>query len=263
MRLFWEITRLAFRRQMTYRAAAWAGLATNIFFGLLRATVMIALFGARDQVAGMTLQDAVTYTGLTQAVIAYLSIFGWYEVMDSVHSGDVASDLLRPLGYVRFWLAVDLGRAALNVLLRGVPIMLVYALFVELALPGSAAQWAALGLAVLLSWLVSFGWRFLVNLAAFWTPNARGVGRFAYGLVWVLSGFYMPLRLYPEWFQTICQATPFPAMVNTTVEVYLGLLEGQALLTALLHQAAWAAALLALAHLILNQGVRRLVIQGG
>jgi ABC-2 type transport system permease protein len=144
MRLFWEITRLAFRRQMTYRAAAWAGLATNIFFGLLRATVMIALFGARDQVAGMTLQDAVTYTGLTQAVIAYLSIFGWYEVMDSVHSGDVASDLLRPLGYVRFWLAVDLGRAALNVLLRGVPIMLVYALFVELALPGSAAQWAAL-----------------------------------------------------------------------------------------------------------------------
>lgn len=263
MRLFWEITRLAFRRQLTYRAAAWAGLATNIFFGLLRALVMIALFGARDQVAGMTLQDAVTYTGLTQAVIAYLSIFGWYDVMDSVHSGEISADLLRPLGYIRFWLAVDLGRAAVNLLLRGVTIMLIYALFIDLSLPGSPARWLALGPAIFLSWLVSFGWRFLVNLAAFWTPNARGVGRFAFGMVWVLSGFYMPLRLYPAWFQAICQATPFPALVNTPVEVFLGLLEGQALWMALLHQAAWTAALLAVAHLILNQGVRRLVIQGG
>ncbi len=263
MRLFWEITRLALRRQLTYRAAAWAGLATNIFFGLLRALVMIALYGARDQVAGMTLQDAITYTGLTQAVIAYLMIFGWYDVMDSVHSGEVASDLLRPLGYIRFWLAVDLGRALVNLVLRGVTIMLAYALFVDITYPSSAGHWLALALAIALSWLVSFAWRFLVNLAAFWSPNARGIGRFAFGIVWVLSGFYMPLRLYPEWFQAICQATPFPALVNTPVEVYLGLLEGPALLLALLHQAAWAAALLALAHFGLSRGVRRLVIQGG
>lgn len=35
MRLFWEIVALAIRRQLTYRAAIWAGLATNVFFGLL------------------------------------------------------------------------------------------------------------------------------------------------------------------------------------------------------------------------------------
>jgi hypothetical protein len=37
MRLFWEISKLAFQRQLTYRAATLAGLATNFFFGMLRA----------------------------------------------------------------------------------------------------------------------------------------------------------------------------------------------------------------------------------
>ncbi|MBI1882181.1 MAG: ABC transporter permease, partial [Chloroflexi bacterium] len=93
MRLFWELTKLAFQRQLTYRVANLAGLVTNIFFGLLRAAVLVALYGARDEVAGLSVQAAVTYTGLGQAVIAYLSIFGWYEVMNSVYSGEVAADL--------------------------------------------------------------------------------------------------------------------------------------------------------------------------
>lgn len=263
MRLFWEITRLAFRRQLTYRAAAWAGILTNIFFGLLRALVLIALFGARDQVAGMTLQDAITYTGLTQAIISYLMIFGWYDVMDSVHSGEIASDLLRPLNYIRFWMAVDLGRAVVNLALRGVTIMLIYVLVVDITYPATTSQWLAFGVTIGLSWLLSFAWRFLVNLAAFWSPNARGIGRFAFGIISVLSGFIMPLRLYPDWFQAISHATPFPSMVNTPVEVFLGLLTGRALLFAVLHQLFWAVALLGLAHLVLGRGVRRLVIQGG
>ena len=44
MRTFLALTRLAAQRQFTYRAAAMAGLATNFFFGLLRAAVMVALY---------------------------------------------------------------------------------------------------------------------------------------------------------------------------------------------------------------------------
>jgi ABC-2 type transport system permease protein len=263
MRLFWEVIVLAFQRQMTYRAANLAGLVTNVFFGLLRAMVLIALFGARTQVEGMTVNDAITYTGLTQAIIAYLSIFGWYEMMDSVYSGEVAADLLKPLNYFGFWLARDVGRAMASLLVRGLPILLLYALIFDITVPADVIQWLALLASLLLSLLVSFGWRFLVNVAAFWTPDARGVGRFAFGLSWALSGFIMPLRLFPDWFRTLCELTPFPSMVNTTVEVYLGLLTGEALLAALATQALWAVALALAGHVILRRGVRKLVIQGG
>jgi ABC-2 type transport system permease protein len=263
MRLFWEIVSLSLRRQVTYRAATWAGLATNLFFGVLRAYVMIALYAGRSEIAGLTIQDAITYTALSQAVIAYLSIFGWWDVMESVNSGEVAADMLRPMSYLRFWMAADLGRALVNIVLRGATILLIYRIFVPLTLPTSLWQWLAFFMAVLLGWLVSFGWRFLVNLAAFWTPNARGIGRFAYGVMWILSGFYMPLALFPDWFRTLCEMTPFPAMVSTPIEIFLGQISGLQIAEALLNQAIWSIVLLAVAQLVLHRGVRRLVIQGG
>jgi ABC-2 type transport system permease protein len=98
MRTFMALTWVAIQRQFTYRAAAMAGLATNFFFGLLRAAVMVALYGDQTQVNGLTLQDAITFTGLSQAGIAFLSLFGWLEIVYSVNSGQVG-DLLKPMGY--------------------------------------------------------------------------------------------------------------------------------------------------------------------
>jgi ABC-2 type transport system permease protein len=263
MRLFRELVCLSFRRQLTYRTANWAGLATNFFFGILRASVLIALYGARSEVAGIPLSAAITYTGLTQGVIAFLNLFGWWEVMLSVYSGDISSDLLKPLDYYIFWMARDFGRAIASLLVRGLTMMAAYALVFDLSTPRSGWQWLALVLTLLLSWMVSFSWRFLVNLAAFWTPDARGAGRFAFALSWFLSGFLMPLRFFPDWFVRLCNLTPFPSMINTVVEVYLGVLSGPTLARALLGQLLWALTLAVACQLVLRAGVRRLVIQGG
>ena len=73
----------------------------------------------------------------------------------------------------------------------------------------------------------------------------------------------MPLRFFPDWFVTLCRLTPFPAMVNTPIEVYLGTLEGGALWLALGQQALWAALLFIVCQLLMRVGVRKLVIQGG
>lgn len=263
LQVFRKVASLSFRRHMTYRAAAVAGLATNFFFGLLRAAVLVALYGSRSELAGMSVQDAVTYTGLTQAIIAYLSIFSWYDVMNSVHSGDVAADLLKPMRYMWFWLAQDVGRALAAFLLRGLPIMVLYAVFFDISYPGPPTQWLALATAAVLGLLVSFSWRFIVNLAAFWTPNALGIGRFAFILCWFMSGFLMPLRYFPEWVIDICYLTPFPYTVNTIVEVYLGLLRGPELVAALVSQVLWFAVLLGLGQIVLQAGVKRLVVLGG
>jgi ABC-2 type transport system permease protein len=263
MRLFFNLARLSFQRQLTYRTAILAGLATNLFFGLLRASVLIALYGLQTDVSGISLQGAITYTGLTQAMIAFISLFGWYDLMNTVYRGDIASDLLKPFDYFTYWLALDLGRALASLLLRGLALMAFFALFFRISLPGRLEQWLALVLALLLALLNSFAWRFLVNLASFWTPNALGIGRFAFGMALFFSGFIMPLRFFPPWFGALASFTPFPSMVNTVVEVYLGVLTGPDLALALLTQLGWFIGLAALGQLVLRAGVRTLVIQGG
>lgn len=263
MRLFWKITTLSIRRQLSYRAATVAGLVTNIFFGILRASVLIALYGNREVVKGLSIQDVITYTGLTQAVIVYLSIFGSYDLMRSIHQGEIAGDLLKPISLFTFWLAQDLGRAIVGFFLRGLTIMIIYALVFDITYPTSLLQWFALFITLVFSWLISFTYRFLVNLSAFWSPDARGIGRFAFIIVMFFSGFLMPLIFFPDWVQTLAYVTPFPHMLNTVVEVYLGVLTPTELINALLAQVAWAVALVIMCQLVLRLGTKRLVILGG
>lgn len=263
MRTFLALTQLSVQRQFTYRAAAMAGLATNFFFGLLRAAVMVALYGSLDQVNGLTLQDAITFTGLSQASIAYLSLFGWLEIVYSVNSGQVGADLLKPMSYFGFWMAQDLGRSAVNFLLRALPIMAFYALVYDITYPTSAGQWVALGVSIFLAWITSFSWRFLINLSAFWSPNAVGFCRLFFAASWFLSGFFMPLSFFPDWFQRLCYATPFPQMVYTPIEIYLGQLSSAQTVQALSTQVVWIFALVVMGQLTLMAGVRRLVVQGG
>ena len=263
MRLFWELALRSFQRQMTYRAATLAGLVTNFFFGILRASVLVALYGVRQEVVGITVTGAVAYTGVTQAIIGFLSFFGWYELMNTVYTGAVAADLLKPMGYYRFWMAQDLGRAAAQLLVRGLPIIAGYALLYGITAPQGIGQWLALTLALSLAWLVSFSWRFLANLASFWVPNATGVIRMAFMMMWLFSGFLMPLRFFPDWFVRLCYLTPFPYTINVVVEIYLGLLQGPALVWTLLAQMAWVVILVAVGQVTLRAGVRRLVNLGG
>ena len=261
--LFLELARRAFRRQMSYRAATIAGLTTNIFFGLLRALIMVALYAQRTEVAGITLRDAITYTALTQAIIGYLSLFSWYDLMRSVYTGAIASDLLKPVDTFVYWLAQDIGRATAAFFTRGLTIVLAYALFTDLSYPQTLTNWLHLAIALILALLVSFSWRFITNLPAFWIPNALGIGRFFFMISMFLSGFLMPLRFFPDWVVKLAYLTPFPYTVNTVIEVYLGLLTGPQLYLTFLYQILWALGLFLLGQLILRAGVRRLVVQGG
>lgn len=262
-RAYAALTRLAFQRQLAYRFANLSGLLTNGFFGLLRAYVLIALFGARGEVAGYSLRAAITYTGLTQALIAYIALWGWWDLMRSIRTGEVASDLSRPLDFYGYWCAQDFGRAAAQLLVRGLPIMAAYAIFFRITLPPTPLHWLALPVSLALALLVSFSWRFILSLSAFWMQDAVGLGRVGWTLTVFLSGFLMPVAFLPDWMQTLMRFTFFPAMINTVIEVYLGLLDGPALLAALAAQLLWVVILYALARLLLAAGVRKLVIQGG
>lgn len=258
--LYAALFRLGFRRQFAYLQAAVWGLVTNLFFGALRISILLALFDGRPQVAGLTGADAVTYVALTQTFIASFALFGWSDLMRTIHRGEVATDLLRPLSLLGFWTAQDAGRAAGQFVLRGVPMLLLFALLWDARLPADPLPTA---LSAVLAWACGFGYRFLVNCAAFWSPDAVGIGRFAWVLLGLGCGFLMPLRLFPDPLQAALAYTPFPHMLNTTVELWLGLKTGAEVWEVLALQAGWTLALFGLCAWVLRRGLRRLEVAGG
>jgi ABC-2 type transport system permease protein len=200
---------------------------------------------------------------LAQGMLMTVYIWGWYEVALRVRTGDVAVDLARPLDPQRYWLDFDLGRAAYHALYRGVPPFVLGALLFDVRLPGSPATWLAFPVSVALAVVVSFGFRFLFNLSAFWLLDYRGVGVIAMVASTFFSGMIVPVELFPDWLRTAAWALPFAAMVQAPIEVFLEHVEGTRLAGLLALQAAWAFALLGLGRLVLAGATRKLVVQGG
>lgn len=263
MRLWWEIARRGYGRYAAYPGATVAGIWTNTSFGLLQSFILLALYEHRTDVGGWDESQTLTYVWLAQAMIATVYVFGWFEVALRIRSGDVATDLARPLDPLRYWLAFDLGRAVYHFAFRGVP-PFVFALFVfDLNLPASPATWIAFSVSLALGVVVSFAYRFLYNLAAFWLLDYRGVGVLAIVVSLLFSGMIMPLNFFPDWLEAIARVLPFAAIVQTPVDVFLGEADGAELAGVLAYQAVWAVVLLALARGVLSVAVRRVVVQGG
>jgi ABC-2 type transport system permease protein len=264
MRLYLELAKKSFQRQVAYRTATLAGLITNMFFGVMRASILVAVYNAQtSSVPDYSVQDAITYTGMTQALIGAVALWGWFEMIKSIKSGEVASDLSRPYDYYNFWLAQDLGRSLFQLFTRGVLGMLIFIVFFGASLPTSLDQWLLFAISTLLALLLSFSWRFLASAMAFWTTDAVGWMRIASFGILLPTGFLIPLAFMPIALQTLCFLTPFPGMINSPVDIYLGRAEGSRALILIGLQVFWLIVLMALGRLAAYAGRRKLTIQGG
>jgi len=268
--LYAALVRLAFRRQLAYRTANLAGLLTNAFFGLLRASLFIALFTSSGtqttaSISGYDLQMAASYTWVTQALIMVVNLWNWWDIETTIRTGDVVTDLARPFSYLGYWLARDYGRAAYFALFRGLPGLLFGQLTFQAGLrwPEGPVAWLLLLLSLSLAIAISFAWRFLLNISAFWTTDARGAGGLYGALVLFLGGFVVPLRFFPDWLQPLLFSLPFAGIIQIPTDIFVGRLGGLAALEALATQALWALLLLGLAQLTVVFAVRRVSVQGG
>lgn len=263
MRLYWEVAKRAYQRQLAYRAANLNGLITNACFGYLRAVVFVAVFQNQATIAGYDLHQTVTYSWLTQSLIMVVGLWGWWEVEETIRTGDVVSDLAKPFSYLGFWLARDYGRAFFFALFRAAPILLVGQLTFGLRWPTSPVVWFAFTLSVALAISTSFAWRFALNLTAFWTTDARGLGNLATSMALLLSGFIVPLPFFPTAVRDVLAVLPFAGIIQTPCDVFLGRLTGANLALAVGRQAMWMVVLLVGAQLLVSRATRRVVVQGG
>lgn len=264
-RTYAALARSGFRRWATYRQATVAGAVTNTVFGFIRCYVLLAVAaGAGGTAAGYEGAQLATYVWFGQGLLAVVLLWGWNDLADRIRTGEVAIDLLRPVHPVALYLAADLGRAGHALLFRFLPPVIVGALVFDLYAPARPGTWPLFAVAVLLAVVIAFGCRYLVNSAAYWLLDLRGVNTaWAVGSG-VLGGLFFPLRFLPDWLAAgLYLATPFPGMVQIPLDV---LVERdppavQAGLVAL--QAVWAGLVLVACRAAQRRAEHRLVIQGG
>ena len=264
-RAYLALARAGFRRYATYRQAMVAAVVTNSVFGFLRVAIMMAVAGAGTRVvAGYDAPQLATFVWAGQGLIGVVLLWSPPDLAERIRTGDVVTDLLRPLDPVWQHLASDLGRAGYAALTRFVVPVLVGALAYDLFVPRRPATYLLFACSALFATIVCFGCRYLVNASAYWLLDVRGPNTLWTLSSGMLSGLYFPVWFLPDAAAAILiVGTPFPSLVQLPLDVLLerGSVGFQLLLLSV--QAGWVVAILGLCRLAQARGERKLVIQGG
>ena len=222
-RPYFGVVAVRFKMLMQYRVAALAGFGTQFFWGVIKLMVLGAFYAAATTTPPMTFEQIVVYVWLGQALLALLPWNVDQEIAQSIRSGDVAYELLRPLHLYWYWFARTFAFRSASASLRMVPMVLV-AMFVlpriglgEWALPGPASVSSgalflfALAPMVLLSTAITM----ILHISLIWTLSGEGLNRIMPGIVSVLSGLVVPLPLFPDWLQPVLFWQPFRGLELT------------------------------------------------
>ena len=263
LRFYIEVARTAFRRQQIYRWANIAGLLTNIAFGIIFSYVMIALYRVRSSAGGYNLLDALRYVWLVQSLVMTVMTFGWYDLMLTIRSGEVVSDLSKPCDFYWYWFSREIGRSCYYLLYRGLPTYLAGMLLFGFGVPGDLWGWLAFALSLPLGAMLGIAYRVLFNLAAFWIIEARAVGTLATVIALIFTGNYVPLPFFPAWLRIFASWLPFSGLMNVPAQIFLGKLAGTGLLLEFLRQTGWLIVMTLLVRYVTTLATRRVVAQGG
>jgi len=266
MKAYLALLRLRFAVQLQYRAAVFAGFLTNLFFGFVRAMVFQAFYSANLQPQPITLEQAVTYSWLTEATFRLLP---WTRDMDTIallRSGNVAYELCRPLNLYFNCYCRLIALRLVPTLLSGIPLFTVALLVpgdIRAALPtstGAAIAWLAATLAAL---LMGCALSNLVSISAFWTVSADGMAFILPAFVLVLSGAIVPLAFFPDWMQPVLKVLPFAGLLDIPARFYLGVLPPGQVFQFLALELVWTGAFILLGLRLMSAGMKRITVQGG
>lgn len=263
LRFYVEVARTAFRRQMIYRWANLAGLVTNGFWGALISYVTIALYASRPVVAGYSVTDTLRYTWLVQAMIMVVLPFGWFDLLLTIRTGEVAADLNKPCDFYAYWFSREVGRDVYYLFLRCVPTYLMGMLLFGIGVPAGGGYWLPFALSLALAAGIGIAFRFLANIAAFWLIEGRAAAGLAFTIALFCGGSYVPVVFFPPVVRAVIEWLPFSAMFNTPAEIFIGSVLGAATLPALARQVLWLVALTGIARWLTARATRRVVVQGG
>ena len=252
-----------FRTLLQYRAAAFAGFGTQLFWGLIRVMIFEAFYRSSTAPQPMTVDEVVTYIWLGPAFLLLIPYNADPDVRDMVRSGNVVYELVRPANLYFFWYSRAIAQRTAPGVFRALPMFITASLFFNLQMPPSFLATCAWLVSMLFAVLISAAITNLLNISLLWTISGEGIGALLSALSWLFSGLIIPLLFFPDWAQAAINILPFRYIMDIPFRFYLGHISPEQIWYHLPFQIAYLSALITAGHLILTRGIRRLVAQGG
>lgn len=267
MKVYVAVLKLRLLFGMQYRAAAFAGIATQFFWGFIAIMVFKAFYENATQVPPISLDELINYIWLQQAFLAFIML--WFrdnELFDLITSGNIAYELCRPCELYGFWYAKLLAQRLSSALLRCFPILMVAFFLPEpynLTLAPNVTAFILFFCSLVLGLLLLVAISMFLYISVFITMSPVG-SLLVFGVLGeFFAGLVIPVPLMPLWLQKISYILPFRWTADFPFRVYSGHIPQNEAIFGILIQLIYLVGLVWLGKRALNGVLRRVQVQGG
>jgi ABC-2 type transport system permease protein len=227
--------------------------------------VMLAVWAAAARsgpVGNYTQQAFAAYYLCTLLVRLLTGAWVVWEMTMEIRQGTLALRLLRPIHPLIGYSAENLAAVPLRGIIA-LPLVGILLWSLRAELGHQLFSWLLLVPAMIGAWLLTFMVMALIGTLALYLESATSIFEAWLGISAVLSGYLIPLDLFPASVQRVALYLPFRFLLSFPVELMLGrhtLPEAVALLGA---QWLYVAAFLLATNLVWRAGLRRYAAYGG
>lgn len=262
-----SLFRIRFTNSLQYRAAAYAGIATQFAWGFMNLLLFRAFYRADSANFPMEFSQLSSYIWLQQAFLAlFMTWFYDSEIFQSITSGNVAYELARPMDLYSMWFTKNIASRLSRAVLRCAPILLVSSFLPKpfgLSLPNDFVSFVIFVITMTLAFFTVVAFCMLVYISTFYTLSPLGIRIVATSLTEFLTGGIIPLPFLPDRIRQVIELTPFATMQNLPFRIYSGNIAGAEMIKGVLLQVFWLVALVSIGKLWMSWALKKVAIQGG
>lgn len=253
--------------EFQYKAAALAGISTQVFWGFLNVLVFVSFYSHISTGVDISLPQLITYVWLNQAFLrlVYIRVID-NNLLKTIKNGNVAYELVRPYNLYNWWYMKFLAQRYASVLMRFLPILVLGCILPEpykLSFPSSPISFILFLISLIIGSLILIALQLIIHSIAFFTNEGKGIADIIYIIADILAGAVFPLPLMPKIVQSVSRYLPFRFIADFPFRVYSGNINVKVAFQSMGLQLIWLFILIFLGQLIMKVALSKVCIQGG
>lgn len=223
----------------------------------------LVVYGDKDSVLDVNGKSMLTYTTVSILMGNLFTMRVQERVMDSIRTGNIALDMLKPMNLYVSYLAEDFGEAVVAFFQKVLPLLVIGSCMFGVPAAASAVHFLLFLVSFLLAYFINWLLAALMGLAAFRTIQMGPMLSVKTYIIKLLSGSMIPLWFFPESLRKVLELLPFVNIYQVPLGIYIGKYQVSAALFHMSVQLFWNMALLLVFIVLQKKMAEQIMVQGG